>query len=273
IIYDSNCNVGIGLRELMLALGLIKTQECIAFANLPDQYKVKVDPERFRNEMALIDKFSAATLYGADGIAYIFSEKIPPLRFLFRLKLFFLFFRFLYKTIANNRYIIAPPKQTTITCNCYPDNVKTYRIAYIILTYTAAVLLTALFGISVKNILKTDSGTAAIYMLLMAGTGWLIHLVVAYIKLSKTGFEEYAGHIGSIMVAGLLVLVPSISFSLLFGFTPVMLPLISVCCSSGFMLWLHAQRARYLQLPSYFTTQWFLLLQACAAFWIIYLYF
>lgn len=73
IIYDSNRQVCVGLRNTMLALRLVERQECVAYRSLAPPLSQQVSAERFRNEMALVDTRGGATLYGAEGVSFVFA--------------------------------------------------------------------------------------------------------------------------------------------------------------------------------------------------------
>ncbi|OKL40012.1 hypothetical protein [Pontibacter flavimaris] len=270
IIYDSNCKVCVGLRDLMLVLRLVEAQECVAYRRLDPQLKQQVSAERFRNEMALIDKRGGTTMYGAEGVSYVFADKIKLLRPLFRFRPFFLLFCFLYKTLAFNRYVVATPRQQGITCDCYPQSATRYRIAYIGMAVFLSILLTVLFGASVHEALGVTPAAGAVQLLLMAGTGWVVQILVAAFSLDKQQVLEYVGHLATIMVAGLLVLVPSMAFYCITGILFYPFPVLSVLCSSGLMLYLHYHRISYLGLSQRWTVQWFLLLQVTALLWLFY---
>lgn len=273
IIYDGNCQVCVGLRDLMLALGLVEAKECMAYTALDAQVKQQVNADRFRNEMALIDTRGGETLYGADGVSFVLAAKIRFLQPLFRFKPFFLLFRFLYKTLAFNRYVIAPPKQQAIACDCYPETATKFRISFIALAVLIAVMLTALFGVSVHEALGVKPLTGAGQLLVMAGTGWVVQMMIAVLTLEKQQVLDYIGHLGTMMVAGLLVLVPAIIFYFISGVLFYPLPLLSVVASSGLMLYLHYHRVKYLGMQQRWTLQWFLLLQATAVLWLLYFHF
>lgn len=273
IIYDGNCKVCVGLRDMMLTLGLVEQQECVAYTMLDAQLKQKVSADRFRNEMALIDTSGGDTLYGAEGVSFVFADKIKLLQPLFRFRPFFSLFRFLYKTLAFNRYVVATPRQQAITCDCYPEAATKFRISYITIAVLLSVILTALFGISVHETLNVTPLEGAIQLLLIAGTGWVIQIVIAVLSLERQQILDYVGHLGTIMVTGLLVLVPGIIFYFVSGVLFYLLPLLSVLCSSSLMLYLHYHRVNYLGLSQRWTVQWFLLLQVTAVLWLLYFHF
>ncbi|HXA01328.1 MAG TPA: hypothetical protein VNW99_05025, partial [Cytophagaceae bacterium] len=199
IIYDSNCKVCSFMKDLLLAVTSIPDNKIVAFNKLDAALKTKLDAERFRNEMALIDTGNEPTLYGPYGVAYIFGSKSQIINALLSVKPLFSIFYFLYRVLAYNRYIVAVPKNY-FQCDCYPDNIAKYRISYVIITIFTSVVLTFLFGISLKDFFPGMSyEKAAIEMLLIAGSGWVLQIILSLVLL-KNNALEYIGHLGSIMV-------------------------------------------------------------------------
>jgi predicted DCC family thiol-disulfide oxidoreductase YuxK len=267
IVYDSNCKVCSSLRDVVLKLTSIPEVKIKAYKDLAPELSAHVDPEKFKNVMALIDTSDGKTIYGAEGVAYIFSSQYKVIDFSLRFKPIFKLFNFLYKISAYNRYIIATPK-SKFKCDCFPDRVVKYRISYIVMTLLISVFLTGMFGISFRNFFDGMSTLeASKQMLLMAGTGWVLQILLA-ITILKDKALDYIGHLGSIMVAGLLILVPWMLFYAVSGILDPYLPALSVIISSACMLYLHINRVRYLELSQGWTVSWFLLLQSTALFWI-----
>lgn len=272
IIYDSNCKVCSSWRDFVIRFTSIPASKIKAFNDLPSNWKNSVDENKFKNVMALLDTTGGKTIYGADGVAYIFASQYPVIDFLFRSPLLFRLFNFLYKTQAYNRYIVATPK-SKFKCDCSPDRVVKYRVSYIILAVLLSTVLTCLFGISLKNFFfNVSSYAAATQMLLMAGTGWVLQIILAILFL-KDKTLDYIGHLGSIMVVGLLILVPSMLFYAITAMSIYFIPAVSVVISSAVMLYLHIHRTRYLGISQAWTFSWFALLQFSAAFWVYYFYF
>lgn len=267
IIYDSNCKVCSSLKDFVLRFTSIPPAIVKAYKDLSCDLSVHVDADKFRNVMALIDTTGGPTIYGAEGIAYIFSSQYKLVRFFLSFPPVFKFFNFLYKTQAYNRYITALPK-SRFECDCFPDRVVKYRISYLVCTFLISVCLTALFGVSLRKFFSgITAPEAAGQMLLMAGTGWVIQILIAS-ALMKEKALDYLGHLGSIMVAGLLILTPWLLFYFITGVQRVELPAISVVISSAYMLYLHIGRVRYLALSQAWTISWFVLLQSTAIFWV-----
>lgn len=267
IIYDSNCKVCSSLRDVVLKFTSIPEEKIKAFKDLTPDLIPHVDPQQFRNVMALIDTATGTTIYGAQGIAYIFSSQYRLIDYLLSFKAIFNLFNFIYKTQAYNRYIIATPK-SKFKCDCFPDRVVRYRISYIMMTLLLSVFLTAMFGLSLRHFLNGISASeAVIQMLLMAGSGWVLQILLATTILKDKALD-YIGHLGSIMVVGLLILVPWMLLHAATGILIPSLPAVSVMISSGYMLYLHIERVKYLEMSHGWTLSWFLLLQSTAAFWV-----
>jgi len=278
IIYDSNCRVCSSLRSAVLKLTKIPPAKIVAYKDLLPIQTEQVDADKFRNGMAVIDLQQGDTIYGSEGIAYIFSTEYKAISFLLRVPLFHRVFDFLYKTVAYNRYITATPK-SSFACDCFPDRVLRYRISYIIITMLLATVLTAVFGISLRGFFPgLTASAAAMSMLLLAGTGWALQIILvsalsASRLLSHEKALDYIGHLGTIMVAGLLILVPWMLFYLLTGYLNPYLPVMSVAFSSGYMLYMHVKRVKHLGLSSWWTISWFIFLQLSAVCWVYILYF
>ena len=267
IVYDSNCKVCSSLRNIVARFTSIPEEKIKAYKDLSPELTGNVDPEKFKNVMALIDTAGGETMYGSNGIAYALASEYKTVEVLFRFRPAFNVFNYLYKIQAYNRYIIATPK-STFQCDCLPDRVLKYRLGYIAVTLILSVVLTAAFGISLQTHFPLlTQGEAAMQMLLIAGTGWVLQILLSLAILGGKALD-YIGHLGSIMVVGLLILVPSMVIQMMAGPITIWLPAASVACSSGYMLYLHMNRAKHLGLSGVWTLSWFLLLQSTALLWI-----
>ncbi|MEM7040405.1 MAG: hypothetical protein AAF570_25790, partial [Bacteroidota bacterium] len=223
-----------------------------------------------RNEMALIDTHGGPTLYGDQGIAYIFKGKWSLVRALFAIPGFPQLFRFAYRTLAFNRFHIATPSTKVVPCDCAPERPAVYRGAYLAWSYFWAVLVTALFGAGLAAYFpEVSAAEGAIQMLLIAGTGWLLQLLIAALFL-RNRRDDYPDHLATIMRKGVMVLLPATLLLLVFGPVPWWLPALSVLASSGLMLRQHVRRVRFLHLSTAWNWSWFLSLQTTAALWVLY---
>ncbi|SRR5690606_3372079 len=273
IVYDSNCSVCSALRDVILRVTSVPEAQVRAFKELTPELSERVDPERFRNAMALIDtRRDEPTLYGEEGVAYVFASQFRIADLLLRYRPLFILFKLFYRVIAYNRYIIATPRSRFL-CDCFLDRVVHYRLAYVTITILLSAFVTALFGMSLKDFFPSVSSVAgAGQMLLIAGSGWIIQIALAITVLRRQALD-YIGHLASIMAVGVAILVPWIFLHFFFGLMEPLIPLVSVAASSITMLWLHIQRTRFLDLSQVWTACWFLLLQLTASIWILAFHF
>jgi hypothetical protein len=143
-------------------------------------------------------------------------------------------------------------------------------MAFILIAIASSVGITYAFGQSLNPLFSISSG--GIDMLLIAGTGWVIQILLSAL-LPKEKRMDYVGHLGVIMLIGVLVLLPGICLSRFTGYQYLAIPLISVLLSSSLMGWQHLIRIRNLGLSQLWTLAWFVVLQSTAIFWIYQLYF
>jgi predicted DCC family thiol-disulfide oxidoreductase YuxK len=270
IIYDSNCKVCSSLREVVLKFTSIPEVKIKAYKYLQTDLTNQVDADQFKNVMALVDTAGGKTLYGAEGIAYIFSTQYKVVEFLFRFPFVFRLFAFLYKIQAYNRYIIATPK-SNYKCDCLPDRVVRYRLSYIVITCLASLFLIATLGASVGDLFDVSSIEAAASVVSILGLAWTVQIILAILFMRRDALD-YVGHLNSIIFAGLLIMVPWMLFYFITGVFTVYLLVISTLISIAYMIHLHVHRIQYLEQSQWWTVSWIVLMHASIFFCIYSLY-
>jgi hypothetical protein len=191
-----------------------------------------------------------------------------------RIKPLYWFFKKLYKLVSYNRRVIIPSEKRENEIDITPDFNLKYRLFFISFAILFSVLITYLFGQNTANYLPENlQENAGLRMLAIAGTGWLVQITVAAFFMDANKRIDYIGHLGVLMIAGVLILVPSLILSPLTNYNFPFIPMISVFCSSTFMLWQHYSRVKHLHLSQLWTFEWFLRLQITAAFWVYIFYF
>jgi hypothetical protein len=256
IVYDSNCKVCSSLKDVVLRFTAVPGSKVVAFKDLDHTLVKHVDPEKFRNVMALIDLHSGETLYGAHGVSYIFSSQYRVADILLGFKPFFALFAFLYKTQAYNRYIIATPK-SNFSCDCFPDRVIKYRLSYIGISILISMVLLIFFGSSLHQS-SADPAMIhpAVFIASVVATALLFQVILAAIALRSIALD-YIGHLSSMLVAGALVLFPFILWNVFAVNTFTWITVSGLIISFGTMLYLLSARVRYLGLSHAWTFSWF----------------
>ena len=266
IIYDGSCGLCTSLKEKVQKFGWFPEEKIVAYQKLDPQLREKVDPNRFKNEMALIDLTGERTQYGAEGIAYLFAGKWGLVRALLKVPGFYPLYHLIYRIVAYNRFAISNPNFNLIRCSgCEPEVPTKFRLAYYGICLTLATLITLLFGASLSEYFDGISQIeGAGWMLLMAGTGWIVQGIMALLFM-KDRTADYLSHLGTTMVVGVAILLPSTLWHLLGGHAHWLIPTFSVALSSGYMLYQHIRRVKFLELNQRWTASWFVSLQLTAA--------
>ena len=199
IIYDGACTLCIRSKNTLLALGLAKKDRVWAYQEMPDKYLNRVDYERFRNEMALIDLKGDATLYGPQAIAYLLSSKSFLLKFLFSIGPIQRLFAFFYKIIALNRTAIMVPRLKKVQCaSCEPDTPPEYRWFWIGSALGIGITISILLGVFGQKDLAKPSFSFGLLSLLLG-----FYLIV---KTYKDNYLEILAHAASIFLLGMPLL-------------------------------------------------------------------
>jgi predicted DCC family thiol-disulfide oxidoreductase YuxK len=271
IVYDGACPLCLSLRDKVLRWGIFPQSKVANYYELPDAQAAQIDPERFRNEMAVIDTDGGSTIYGADGIRKIFSEKWVLAKLFFSIPGIMRPIRFIYRTLAHNRYVISTPRKDMPVCNCEPDAPAISHVAYLGFCTVVAVLVTFFFGsgLAIYDSTVTALGSG-IGMLLVAGTGWLLQGLHAWLAFGENRFQ-YLRHMCTVMRMGVMPLLPAAILMYIFDDLSPWVPFLSVVWSSGMMLRQHYLRIWRLSASQGWTFSWFLALQCTALGWIIFI--
>lgn len=267
IVYDGNCALCSGLTVRAVRYGIIDESDCATYHTLPAHYSKTIDPNHFRNEMALIERNGGHTLYGIDGLTYVFSARYSSLRPILTSSFMQIILKAMYSVVAPNRYVISTPPARPRSCACAPEVSIAVRLRYILPAHLFAIITTMMFGLAVRPLVPEVSSSAAVAaILLITGTGWALHTLLAAVFLPRI-FVEHEAHLASVMWRGVLPLFPVILLAA-WSVHSVVLVALCVITSSGWMTFQHQRRARALCLSQWWTVLWYTLLVSGAVFWL-----
>jgi len=266
VVYDSDCPMCSGMKEQALRFGVIAEGDYTSYRDLPAEYSAAVDPDRFRDEMALVDRSGGQTVYGSEGLMQVFSTRYPLLEPLFGVPSLRSILTALYKIVAPNRYVLSTPRKEEPTCACLAAGSRSDRLKYIVLGLLFTSAMTILFA------WRIDPGGTTDWPILVVAiaSGWFVYLLVAAVVLRRI-FLEFASHMVSVMWRGTLPLLPVILVSLFTSSILILLPLavISIIASFGYMYSQHERRRSALCLKPRWTLLWAVLIWsglACVLF-------
>ncbi len=229
----------------------------------------RLDAAGIRNEMAVLAPASGEIRSGVPGLLWLLrgtaSPILAPLARLLDRPLFRGPLTVLYRLFSFNRRILAPPlaRPAGFRCACDPDDRPGYQLALIALLLGLALILTALFGAAVaagtgiEGIESPRRG--ALQMVIAAGSGWVLLLLALFtaLGLPRDLRLRFAGHLGMVMIRGLLVLVPAMLLSLVLSGT-VLAVVFGLSVTASFLLMLRDldRRLRFLGLSRSWLAGW-----------------
>lgn len=207
-----------------------------------------VDPERTKNEIALIDNLSKKVFYGIEsllkviGNSFSWIEKIGNFRPIHFLQ------RKLYKFISYNRKVITPSTvKATNSFHCVPDfNIK-YRTSFIAFATlcTSAVLFQYL-----KMILFLPKATFVRALLL--ATGKIGFQCMFIQKFNKQQQFNYGENLVVLSILGSLLLLPILVLNRFIILNPYLI-LGWFALTVNVMLLEHCRRIRFLKMFKFLT--------------------
>jgi len=139
IVYDDVCPMCNAYTAGFVRLGWLKHRT--GFADAPPELLQKIDLNRARHEIPLLDTQTGEVTYGVNALFLILGEQMPFFKPLFRNRLFRSAIYQLYQLITYNRRVIAGSAAPKTGFDCAPDVNLFYRWLYIGLAATGATLL------------------------------------------------------------------------------------------------------------------------------------
>lgn len=196
----------------------------------------KVNYEKAKNQIALVDKDNNKTLYGLEALYRAFGPKFPKLIKFLQMKIPAAFMPIVYAFISYNRKQIAP--STSKICN--PNFILKYRIAYLVF---GIIISAFIFKIFCKNLVFDFVHFFTFQNILFL---LMVHFCFQFIILSKYDFEKrinYLGNLCTVFIIGNLLLVPIILLSTFLELSNWNIA-IYITVSLTFILKLHFKRCK-----------------------------
>ncbi|HRI22330.1 MAG TPA: DCC1-like thiol-disulfide oxidoreductase family protein [Panacibacter sp.] len=204
LIYDDNCPLCNAYTKAFVKGGFLKPENRIAFSDVNIQ-QFKIDWNRARHEIPLINMQTGEVKYGIDALIDILQQKFLFIKHVIKIKWLNWFLRKLYKLISYNRKIIVAARgQHVSSIDCTPDYSFFWRWALIILCYGLANFLLALSSVMIFKLYE-------ITLWPVPGIIWIIIATLPGIAASKKTATDIHAHASVILfIASALLLMVSL---------------------------------------------------------------
>lgn len=141
LIYDDLCPLCSWYSMQFVRFGFLTKEGRIPFSSVPAEHLSKIDFNRSRNEIPLLDTRSGKVLYGIDALLEILDRKIPCIKKTGNLPGIKWFLKKLYKLISYNRKVIVAKKCGNGQIDCAPDLNMKYRFLFMFLCFVLNTLM------------------------------------------------------------------------------------------------------------------------------------
>ncbi|MDO8368691.1 MAG: hypothetical protein Q7T20_17970 [Saprospiraceae bacterium] len=189
IVYDDACPMCQAYTAGFIKAGWLKERR--GFANVSPELLAKIDFDRARHEIPLLDTKTGEVTYGLSALFLIIGERMPIFKPLFRSRWFRPLLYPLYQIITYNRRIIAGSGTPKTGCDCAPDVNLFYRWLYISL---------AVMGGAALSFPIWEQGR-------MAGNTFIIsHLAILLAVVFVPKRLDFAGHWATVFLGTSFVL-------------------------------------------------------------------
>ena len=135
IIYDDNCPLCAAYTKAFIKGGFLQKENRISFSEVNMQ-QFKIDWQKAKHEIPVIDLKTGEVKYGIDALAEILQQKIFFIQPLLNVKIIYWFMKQLYKLISYNRKIIVASTPTaSVNFDCTPNYSFFWRSMFIVVCF------------------------------------------------------------------------------------------------------------------------------------------
>ena len=206
LVYDDNCPLCTWYSGLFVKYGFLNAEGRKPFSTLDDILLSKIDFDKSRNEIPLLDTSTNKVIYGIDALLEILDQKIPfikatgnfaPLKWLLKK---------IYKLISFNRKVIVAKKCGPGSIDCSPDNNYFYRFIFMMVCLVFNTLM--LYPFQNNLFTKLSYYHLDLFHLQAAHFAFVIINCTLAFTFPKAEGYEYLGQVNMLAVSVILLLIP-----------------------------------------------------------------
>ena len=206
LVYDDNCPLCTWYSGLFVKYGFLPAKGRRPFSTLDDSLLSKIDFDKSRNEIPLLDISTNKVLYGIDSLLEILDQKIPFIKTIGNLLPLKWFLKKIYKLVSYNRKVIVAKKCGPGSIDCSPDNNYLYRFIFMALClfFNTAML----YPLHDNLFSKLSYYHLDIIQLQAAHFAFVIINCTLALSFSKIKGYEYLGQVNMLALLVILLLAP-----------------------------------------------------------------
>jgi hypothetical protein len=201
---------------LFVKYGFLPAEGRKSFSVLDADLLSKIDFERGRNEIPLINNKTGKVLYGIDALLEILDKKIPFIKTVGSFKPVKWFLKKLYKLVSYNRKVIVAKKCGTGIIDCTPDVNYFYRLFFMTISLIFNTIM--LFPLHYIVLSKLSYYHLSIVDLQIAHFAFVVINCLLAFSFTKDKAFEYLGQVNMLalsvtLLTTVLMLIQSVIFN------------------------------------------------------------
>ena len=214
LVYDDNCPLCTWYSRLFVKYGFLNAEGRKPFSTLDDKLLAKIDFDKSRNEIPLLDTSTQKVVYGIDALLEILEQKIPFIKATANIAPIKWALKKVYKFVSFNRKVIVAKKCRSSTIDCSPDYNFLYR--FIFMAVCLAFNTIMLYPFQNNLFSKLSYYHLDLYELQAAHFAFVIINCLLAFSFSKTKGYEYLGQVNMLALSVILLLTPLMIFQIIF---------------------------------------------------------
>ena len=214
LVYDDNCPLCTWYSGLFVKYGFLNAEGRKPFSTLDDKLLAKIDFDKSRNEIPLLDTSTQKVVYGIDALLEILDQKIPFIKATGNIAPIKWCLKKSYKVVSFNRKVIVAKKCGPSTIDCSPDYNYLYR--FIFMAVCLAFNTIMLYPFQNNLFSKLSYYHLDLYELQAAHFAFVIINCTLAFSFSKTKGYEFLGQVNMLALSVILLLIPLMIFQIIF---------------------------------------------------------
>lgn len=231
LIYDDNCPLCQWYTQVFVNTGLLPADGRIPYSTISPRLQARIDADKGRNQIPLIDLATGQTWYGLDALLEVLGRRFRLVKHLGHWLPLYWFLTRLYRLISYNRKIVVASRCRPGSFDCAPDFNQRYRFLFLFITL---LINTGLLALVYDRLLQYLPGNTLSATQIQIGHFFLvgINLILACI-LKKERALEYLGQVTMLALIALLLQTPLLLLSIFI--TPPFW-LLSICFGGSLLI-------------------------------------
>jgi predicted DCC family thiol-disulfide oxidoreductase YuxK len=206
LIYDDNCPLCTWYSGLFVKFGLLTADGRKPFSTIETSLLTRIDFEKAKNEIPLLDINSGHVWYGMDALLELLGQKFTLLKQAGNIKPLKWMLKKLYKLVSYNRKLIVAKTCGAGSIDCAPDMNYFYRILFMVISLIFNTLM--LFPLNTIVLDKLSYFNHTAYDLQIAHCGLVLINCLLTLSFQKDKAFEYIGQVNMLALIAILLLIP-----------------------------------------------------------------